>query len=136
MHYHEASFNEVVGLLINEKKMSFEDAKKAMKQFIDEFNVECIKRDDKSKEYEEIVKKANEEVVKEYGEDYRIGDVDIKVNGALNRKLKVIIIPEENRPDIEMSDIVPPTISSNIVRYAKNMDDVLEIIFGEGIWEM
>ena len=68
--------------------MSFEDAKKAMKQFIDEFNVECIKRDDKSKEYEEIVKKANEEVVKEYGEDYRIGDVDIKIlAGFLQNKM-------------------------------------------------
>ena len=88
LHYHEASFNEVVGLLINEKKMSFEDAKKAMKQFIDDFNVECIKRDDKSKEYEEIVKKANEEVVKEYGEDYRIGDVDIKIlAGFLQNKM-------------------------------------------------
>ncbi len=96
LYYHEASFNEIVGLLINKKKIKFDEAKKEMKQFIDYFNVECIKRDDKSKEYEEIVRKANEDVVKEHGKDYRIGEIDIKIiAGFLQNKMTSIEVRDK-----------------------------------------
>ena len=96
LYYHEASFNEIVGLLINKKNMKFDEAKKKIKQFIDDFNVECIKRDDKSKEYEEIVRKANEDVVKEYGKDYGIGEMDIKIiAGFLQNKMTSIEVRDK-----------------------------------------
>ncbi|MEK6862537.1 MAG: hypothetical protein AABW57_00010 [Nanoarchaeota archaeon] len=96
LYYHEASFNEVVGLLINKKKMGFEEAKKAMNQFIDDFNVEFIKRDDNSKEYEEIVRKVNEEVVKQYGEDCKIGPIDIIIiAGFLQNKMTSVEVRDK-----------------------------------------
>lgn len=96
LYYHEASFNEVVGLLINKKGMDFENAKKAMKQFIEDFNVESIRKESKSEEYEEIVKKANEDVVKEYGENYKIGAVDIKIiAGFLQNKMNSVEVRDK-----------------------------------------
>ena len=97
LYYHEASFNEVVGLLINKKKMSFENAKKTMKQFIDDFNLECINRNDKSKEYEEIVRKANDDLVNENNEDYKIGSIDIIIiAGFLQNKITLVEVRDRN----------------------------------------
>lgn len=64
----------------------------------------------------------------------RIGDADIKVQGAIARRLSRIVLPGETRGEIEASDLVPREASARIVRYVDSLDEALEAVFGDDIW--
>ena len=64
----------------------------------------------------------------------RIGDADIKVQGAIARRLSKIVLPSETRREIEASDLVPREASSRIVSYVDSLDEALEAVFGDDIW--
>jgi len=64
----------------------------------------------------------------------RIGDADIKVQGAIARRLSRIVLPSETRREVDASDLVPREASSRIVRYVDSFDDALEAVFGDEIW--
>lgn len=64
----------------------------------------------------------------------RIGDADIKVQGAIARRLSRIVLPGETRREVEASDLVPREASVKIVRYVDSLDEALEAVFGEDIW--
>lgn len=64
----------------------------------------------------------------------RIGDADIKVQGAIARKLRRIVLPGETRREVETSDLVPRDAATRVVIYVNSLDDALEAVFGEDIW--
>lgn len=64
----------------------------------------------------------------------RIGDADIKVQGAIARRLSRIVLPGETRREVEASDLVPREASSRVVRYVDSLDEALEAVFGDEIW--
>jgi len=65
----------------------------------------------------------------------RIGDAPHKVKGAYHRNLSMILLPEENRPDVECGDVVPLTVARELVRYAADLSQAIEIVWGREVWE-
>jgi hypothetical protein len=47
----------------------------------------------------------------------------------------MILLPEENRPDVECGDVVPLTVARELVRYAADLSQAIEIIWGREVWE-
>jgi tetratricopeptide (TPR) repeat protein len=65
----------------------------------------------------------------------RVGDTLFKVKGAFHRNLATILLPEENRQDIEGGDHVPLQIARSLVRYVKNLDEAVEAVWGKQAWD-
>ena len=65
----------------------------------------------------------------------RVGDAVYKVKGAYHRGLRRIIVPADNRDDIESGELVPASIASQIVGYARNLDDAVRELWGEQAWD-
>ena len=65
----------------------------------------------------------------------RVGDALYKVKGAYHRNVPTILLPEENRPDVEAGDIVPLTVARQLVRYAANLRAAVEAIWGSEAWD-
>jgi len=65
----------------------------------------------------------------------RVGDALYKVKGAYHRNLPTILLPEENRPDVEAGDVVPLTVARQLVRYAANLRAAVEAIWGSKAWD-
>ncbi len=64
-----------------------------------------------------------------------VGDASVKVKGAFHCDLRAIVLPEENRRDVELGDVVPPSISRALVRYCRSLDDVVEAVWGRSAWD-
>ena len=93
---HEISFNETVGILINEFKFDREKAISRVKEWRNEFRTTEIKRDEISKDYEKIVEKTNQEIVKEKGNNYKIGDNDIIIiAGFMKEKVNIVHVKDK-----------------------------------------
>jgi tetratricopeptide (TPR) repeat protein len=65
----------------------------------------------------------------------RVGDSLVKVKGAFHRNLGTILLPEENREDIERGDHVPPQVARSLVRYVKSLDEAVEAAWGKQAWD-
>ncbi|HYO54871.1 S16 family serine protease [Archangium sp.] len=65
----------------------------------------------------------------------RVGDTLFKVKGAFHRNLATILLPEENRQDIEGGDHVPLQIARSLVRYVKSLDEAVEAVWGKQAWD-
>jgi tetratricopeptide (TPR) repeat protein len=59
-----------------------------------------------------------------------IGHTEHKVKAAYNRNLRSIVLPLENRPEVEANPRLPASVQSEIVRYAKDLDEAVRIFFG------
>lgn len=77
-HLHKISISEAYGILINEFNFSHEKAKLKIKKWLDEFQIKLIDPQE-LEEYENLVRSTNNEIVREKGENYRIGWQDIKI---------------------------------------------------------
>jgi tetratricopeptide (TPR) repeat protein len=60
----------------------------------------------------------------------RIGEADYKVRAAYHGNLRMLILPVANRVDLEHSTIVPREISAEVVRYATDLDQAVQLVFG------
>jgi ATP-dependent Lon protease len=65
----------------------------------------------------------------------RVGDAVYKVKGAYHRGLRRIIVPADNRDDVESGELVPGSIAKQLVRYARNLDDAVRELWGEEAWD-
>jgi tetratricopeptide (TPR) repeat protein len=63
-----------------------------------------------------------------------VGDPEYKVRGAYNRNLRRVVLPEGNRPELEVNPLVPAPVCREIVRYAATLDDAVVLAFGEDVW--
>jgi hypothetical protein len=65
----------------------------------------------------------------------RVGDAVYKVKGAYHRGLRRIIVPADNREDIESGELVPAGIVKELVRYARNLDETVQELWGQEAWD-
>src|SRR5262249_41702235 len=65
----------------------------------------------------------------------RVGDAPYKAKGAYHRNLKSILLPEENREDVEGGDLVPSSVARELVRYAGRLSEVVEALWGPSAWD-
>lgn len=85
--YHESSWPEVIGVLINEYGFTKDEAKAKLKDLTNKLCLTQIKRRDSDAAYETLVEQTNEKVVRESGNPkLRIGDIDIIIIGGFLRE--------------------------------------------------
>jgi tetratricopeptide (TPR) repeat protein len=63
-----------------------------------------------------------------------VGEPEYKVRGACNRNLRAILLPEGNREELLRTPQVPRGIVREIVRFVRDLDQALSLVFGEEIW--
>ncbi|MBV8201667.1 MAG: hypothetical protein JOZ15_13680 [Acidobacteria bacterium] len=59
-----------------------------------------------------------------------VGEAEWKVRGAYNRNLRLVILPEGNRADLERSIQVPRPICAQLVRFVPDLDTAVTLVFG------
>ena len=85
-YYHKISWSETIGVLINEHNFTKEEAKEGLKKLISQFNMKDIKRIDSDELFEEMVEKANRNVIQKFNNpNLKIGDNDIIIIGGFLR---------------------------------------------------
>jgi len=55
----------------------------------------------------------------------KIGDVDAKIEGAYERRLRKIVLPADNRDDVVLAERIPRRIVEDLVVFAGSFDEVL-----------
>ena len=58
-----------------------------------------------------------------------VGEAEWKVRGAYNRNLRLVILPEGNRPDFERSIQVPRPVSAELVSFVPDLDSAVKLVF-------
>jgi hypothetical protein len=58
-----------------------------------------------------------------------VGEAEWKVRGAYNRNLRLVILPEGNRPDFERSIQVPRPVTAELVRFVPDLDSAVKLVF-------
>jgi tetratricopeptide (TPR) repeat protein len=61
----------------------------------------------------------------------RVGDIDAKIEGAYERRLRMLILPAENRDDVERAERVPRDVAARLVHFVDSLDDAVEVLFGD-----
>lgn len=95
-YIHEISFDETVGILIEKFNFDQKQAISKVRKWKSAFGTPEIKRDSNSEEYERIVERTNEDIVKKKGESYRIGINDIIIiAGFLKEKINIVHVRDK-----------------------------------------
>ncbi len=63
-----------------------------------------------------------------------VGDIEYKVKAGYHRGLRMMILPRENRPELLGSSMVPVPIVEELVRFAANLDEAVQLAFGAEIF--
>ncbi len=58
-----------------------------------------------------------------------VGEAEWKVRGAYNRNLRLVILPEGNRPDFDRSIQVPRPVATELVRFVPDLDSAVKLVF-------
>jgi ATP-dependent Lon protease len=64
----------------------------------------------------------------------RVGDVDAKIEGAYERRARMLVLPADNREDVGRAERVPPDVASSLVRFVSTLDEACEAVFGDDIF--
>jgi tetratricopeptide (TPR) repeat protein len=64
----------------------------------------------------------------------RVGDVAEKVRGAYSRSLRTLILPAQNREDLEEGFQVPGAVVRELITFVATLDEVVDLVFGPGVW--
>lgn len=124
-YIHEVSFNEAVGILIEKFNFDQKNAITKVKEWKKEFGTLEIKRGGNSEEYEKIVNKTNQEVVRDKGNAYKIGHMDlIIIAGFLKEKINIVHVKdkgfEETCKKLDINVIETPKKDINKENEIKN----------------
>lgn len=63
-----------------------------------------------------------------------VGDTEHKVKGAYNRNLRRIVLPMQNRAELEQNALVPPAVQAELVRYVSDLDQAVRIVLGDEVF--
>jgi tetratricopeptide (TPR) repeat protein len=63
-----------------------------------------------------------------------VGETEYKVRGAYNRNLRLLILPEGNRDELQKTPQVPRPIVDELVRFVSDLDQAAALVFGEDLW--
>lgn len=95
-YIHEITFSEAIGILIHKFNYKPEDAKQIVKDWKSALQTKEIQRDEDSKKYENIVEDTNKEVVKQKGENYKIGEPDIIIiSGFKKENINIVHVKDK-----------------------------------------
>jgi len=61
----------------------------------------------------------------------RVGDVEAKIEGAFERRLRRILLPAGNREDIERAERIPREVARKLVVYVATLEDACRELFPE-----
>lgn len=75
-YIHKLSISEAIGVIIN--KYQVKNVKEKVKKWIEELQIGVIDHSE-IEYYEKIIIGANKIAVKQFGEDYKIGEIDIRI---------------------------------------------------------
>ena len=82
-YYHEVSWSETIGILINEYCFKKEEAKSSLKNLIKNFSLSVIKREESDETYEKLAEEANRRVLERSKNlKLEIGEKDIIIIGG------------------------------------------------------
>jgi len=85
--YHEISWSETIGVLINTHKFTKEEAIDSMKKMISKFNLTKIRRQDSDDLFDKMTEEANQRIVKKHNNPrLKIGKQDIIIIGGFLRE--------------------------------------------------
>ena len=85
--YHEVSWSETVGILINHHKFTKEEAVVSLKKIITQFSLQKIIRVDSDELFERLVEEANQRLVQRFNTPrLKIGDNDIIIIAGFLRE--------------------------------------------------
>lgn len=59
----------------------------------------------------------------------RVGDIEHKLKGAYHRNLRRLIVPADNRADLEDSSFVPRPIAREVASYAATLEQAVHLAF-------
>jgi hypothetical protein len=59
-----------------------------------------------------------------------VGDIEAKAMGAVHLGLDRIVVPAENRAELEASHAIPPSVVRDVCVFAATLDDVVPLVFG------
>jgi predicted ATP-dependent protease len=59
----------------------------------------------------------------------RVGDVDAKIEGALERRIRRLLLPLENRADVERAERIPREVARKFVVYVATLEDACRELF-------
>jgi hypothetical protein len=60
-----------------------------------------------------------------------VGEAEWKVRGAYNRNLRLMILPEGNRAELERGVHVPRPVWEELVRFVPDLDSAVRLVFGD-----
>jgi len=60
-----------------------------------------------------------------------VGDLIYKVEAAYHRNLRMIVVPSEDRVQLERSSRLPRRVLDEVVRYVSTLDDAIPEVFAE-----
>jgi hypothetical protein len=61
----------------------------------------------------------------------RVGDVEAKIEGAYERRMRRIVLPAGNREDVLMAERVPRRVAEQMVLFGRTLDEVVAAVFPE-----
>jgi tetratricopeptide (TPR) repeat protein len=63
-----------------------------------------------------------------------VAEAEIKVHGAYNRDLRMLLLPAGNREELLESVQVPRTVCEETVRFVASLDEAATLVFGPELW--
>jgi tetratricopeptide (TPR) repeat protein len=63
-----------------------------------------------------------------------VGEVEFKVKAAYNRNLTRLLLPRDNRVDVEGNSQVPRSVAAELVRYVATVNDAVSLTWGNDAW--
>ena len=64
----------------------------------------------------------------------RVGDIEHKVKGAYHRDLRAIVVPEENREDLERGHRIPAAVRESTCIFVRDLDQAVRVAFGDDLY--
>lgn len=63
-----------------------------------------------------------------------VGDTEKKVKAAYHRNLRAIVLPAANRAELEANVLIPGAVRQELVRYARDLDEAMKLVFGPSVF--
>jgi hypothetical protein len=64
-----------------------------------------------------------------------VGDTEYKVKAAYHRNLELLVLPMANQRELLANARIPPELHESLVRYVRDLDGAMTLVFGEDIFE-
>jgi ATP-dependent Lon protease len=63
-----------------------------------------------------------------------VAEIEFKVKAAYNRNLRRLLLPRDNRAEVEANPTLPRTATAELVHYVATLDEAVSVVWGADIW--